>query len=587
MFSAMSTCRNIDDCEGHSCGSNGRCVDGINDYSCECESGFEEEMVAGEKMCGNINDCGPNACGPHGACHDLVNGYSCECDTGYPLQGEGDDQLCVAQVCQIPAAANTIVTTTELTFPHTLFVECERGHETQYNKDHFMIMCNPEGETVYVGDENPQCAPKVCGHPPDVVAEHQEVRNYHFGETSVSVCAGGEVQITHECGADGVFTVTSQFSTCQNSCGQPTVPAHAHRSDGAGAVMHPNSATYTCDDGYTPLASGLPGQAFSQACRATGAFEALTQSCVPVVCQRPAAPQNWEWVSENALNTQSPAYLRCASGTTSMQAGADGRFQCTCNANGQISQLPAACVAEQFVITGRVRDATRPTQGVPSATLVIAGQTITTDAGGHYSVTLPAGQHSYSLNAHNYITIPSGRMTVTAAGTFDISMSSSLAADEWRLVLTWDQNPRDLDSHLQFFGEESRCPEMYYGRRSASCDGVRASLDVDDVSSWGPETTTLSGVNSCSGPWWNPSSATCKWVYKVKNYSGYYDRNHGWQHSQATVTVYNGDSLVRELEVNANHGHRQDDGVGSPSYWSVVSIDAHGNLQECTNHNCD
>jgi hypothetical protein len=73
----------------------------------------------------------------------------------------------------------------------------------------------------------------------------------------------------------------------------------------------------------------------------------------------------------------------------------------------------------------------------------------------------------------------------------------------------------------------------------------------------------------------------------VKNYSGYYDRNHGWQHSQATVTVYNGDRLVRELEVNGNHGHRQDDGVGSPSYWSVVSIDAHGNLQECTNHNCD
>jgi len=78
LFSALSTCRNIDDCEGHSCGSNGHCVDGINDYTCDCEEGFEEL----EKEFGNIDDCGPNACGGHGACHDLVNGYMCELSRG-------------------------------------------------------------------------------------------------------------------------------------------------------------------------------------------------------------------------------------------------------------------------------------------------------------------------------------------------------------------------------------------------------------------------------------------------------------------------------------------------------------------------
>jgi len=378
-----------------------------------------------------------------------------------------------------------------------------------------------------------------------------------------------------------------------NTC---SIGSHAIRQDvkmykltgGAGAVVHPASATFTCDDGYTPLASGQPGQAFSQACRATGAFEALTQTCVPVVCQRPALPQNWEWVANNAFNTQSPAYLRCASGHTSMQTGADGRFQCTCNSDGQISQLPSACVVEEFVITGRVRNAIRPTQGVASATLVVAGQTITTNGNGHYSVTLPVGTYSYSINAHGFITIPTGTITVTAAGTFDISMSPSLAADSWRLVLTWDQNPRDLDSHLQFYGEESRCPEMYYGRRSANCDNVNAALDVDDVSSWGPETTTLTGVNSCGGNWWTPwITPRCQWVYKVKNYSGYYDRNHGWQHSQAKVQLYNGDHMVREFEVNSGHGHTQDSGQGSPSYWSVVRINGDGTYHECTTHNCD
>ena len=68
----MSTCCNIDDCEGHACGSNGRCVDGSNEYTCDCESGFEVETIGGELMCGNIDDCGANACGGHGVCHDLA-----------------------------------------------------------------------------------------------------------------------------------------------------------------------------------------------------------------------------------------------------------------------------------------------------------------------------------------------------------------------------------------------------------------------------------------------------------------------------------------------------------------------------------
>jgi hypothetical protein len=607
MFSAMSTCRNIDDCEGHSCGSNGHCVDGINDYSCECESGFEEEMVGGEKMCGNIDDCGPNACGGHGACHDLVNGYSCECDTGYRLEGEGDGQNCAAVQCDFAHApwdlGESILTEDSISFPHTLYIECEAGHRTQYNKDFFMVMCSPDGEIQYLGDENPRCAPKVCGQPPEVVAEHRDQHQYHFGETAVQVCRGGDVQITHECNADGVFSQTSEFSTCQNSCGRPSVPAHAHRSDGAGEVYHPNPATYTCDDGYTPLASGAPGQAFSQMCRANGVFEALTEGvngCVPVVCQKPAAPQHWQWVTDDPCTTQSPASLRCAEGYSSMEAGADQTLQVTCTADGSISELPQACVLTTYQVTGRITNAiSRASQGVASAIMEIAGQTVTTDASGHYSVTLPAGDHSYSLNAHGFITISSASMTVTADQTFTISMSPELSADSWRAVLTWDEHPRDLDSHLQFYGEANACPEMYYGRPSASCAGVLATLDVDDVSSWGPETTTLSGVNSCGCTWWDQTfggcrgQGVCRWVYKVKNYSGYYNYEQGWVESRARVVLYNGDHMVREFEVNANHGHTTTDGIGHWPYdgsdymWSVFAIDGSGNVQECSNANCD
>jgi len=586
LFSAMSTCRNIDDCvelDGHvhSCGSNGFCVDGINDYSCQCESGFEEEMVGDEKMCGNIDDCGVGACGAHGACHDLVNGYECECDVGYELHGEGDARICLAKVCQMPSWDNVVSSVAELRFPETLYVECAEGHDLGNHEAHFQIECSADGVITFGGSATmPQCRPKVCGHPPQVHSEHQEVRDYVFGETSVSVCQGGDVQIVHECGADGQFRVTSEFHTCQNSCGAPTAPAHSIRVDGAGAVYHPNTAQFTCNSGYTPNTNGSPGGSFSQTCRANGAFTALTEGangCVPVVCQRPSLPAHWEWVNNGALNTQSSSFCRCANGYTSMQ----GQFEITCGANGQVSALPDPCQPSSYTISGRIRNAVHPTSGVASATLVIAGQTITSDSSGHYSVNLAQGTHTYSLNAHGFITIESGSLTVNAAGTFDITMSPLLAADSWRIVLSWDQNPRDLDSHLLFYGEEYMCPEMYYGRRSASCAGVTAALDVDDTSSWGPETTTLSNVNSCG--WLRQ----CKWVYKVKNYSGYYDRTHGWQHSQAKVMLYNGDHLVREFEVNSNHGHRVGDGIGSPDYWSVLSIDRHGNVEECSNANCD
>jgi len=195
---------------------------------------------------------------------------------------------------------------------------------------------------------------------------------------------------------------------------------------------------------------------------------------------------------------------------------------------------------------------------------------------GNYAATLPRGTHDYTVTANGYIT-KTGTMTVTAAGTFHISLSPELRADQWRIAVQWQQHPRDLDSHLQF---GAGCHEMYYARRTASCEGVTASLDVDDTSSWGPETTTLSNTQSCSG--------NCQWIYKVKNYSGRYDRSHGWQHSQAVVTVYNGNQQVRQFEVNAGHGYTPSNGVGSFEFWSVLKIDgATGTVHECRNAACN
>ena len=67
---------NIDDCATSPC-VHGVCVDGINQYTCTCDTGWE-----GGDCSTNINDCNPNPC-VHGTCSDQIAGYSCACQNGY------------------------------------------------------------------------------------------------------------------------------------------------------------------------------------------------------------------------------------------------------------------------------------------------------------------------------------------------------------------------------------------------------------------------------------------------------------------------------------------------------------------------
>jgi len=107
--SAHDGCMNADDCAGNQCGAHGKCVDHPNptgvhkdDYHCDCDSGFEEQVLEdGTRMCGNVPDCPQGACMP-GFCKDLVNDYKCYCPDGYH-EGKnvekGLDHDCLPNVC--------------------------------------------------------------------------------------------------------------------------------------------------------------------------------------------------------------------------------------------------------------------------------------------------------------------------------------------------------------------------------------------------------------------------------------------------------------------------------------------------------
>ncbi|MFT3925514.1 MAG: hypothetical protein QM778_23445 [Myxococcales bacterium] len=86
-------CANHNDCPAASClPPGGTCVDGINNYSCNCAPGFSGQDC--------VNDvCNPNPCKNGGTCSRTGNRCACApgyagsdctaCDTGYALNGSG------------------------------------------------------------------------------------------------------------------------------------------------------------------------------------------------------------------------------------------------------------------------------------------------------------------------------------------------------------------------------------------------------------------------------------------------------------------------------------------------------------------
>lgn len=70
---------NIDECHSAPCKNGGICVDGINNYTCECShTGY-----TGTNCEVNVNECLTNPCLNRGTCFDNFGGYLCQCAPGF------------------------------------------------------------------------------------------------------------------------------------------------------------------------------------------------------------------------------------------------------------------------------------------------------------------------------------------------------------------------------------------------------------------------------------------------------------------------------------------------------------------------
>ncbi|OMH31708.1 DUF4214 domain-containing protein [Motiliproteus sp. MSK22-1] len=160
---------------------------------------------------------------------------------------------------------------------------------------------------------------------------------------------------------------------------------------------------------------------------------------------------------------------------------------------------------------------------------------------------LPAGHYTLEVSKQGYTTVYESFSVVGDQVIEEFIYLSSLSSDgAARVVLTWGEDPDDLDSHLLADSEH-----VYFA--SPTAPGI--NLDVDDVTSFGPETISIDEV-----------STSTDYTYYVHHFSG----NGSIATSDATVTLYyNG----RIHTINAP--------AGSGRYWRVFDI-LNGDIVFCS-----
>ena len=181
---------------------------------------------------------------------------------------------------------------------------------------------------------------------------------------------------------------------------------------------------------------------------------------------------------------------------------------------------------------------------------------------GTYNFDILAGNYTVLAKAEGYI---SNSINITITGTACIQADVTLSPEEseivdtnnnLRFVLTWGETPSDLDSHL--FGPTTTGEGIfhtYYSNKDYYNSEMIANLDLDDVTSYGPETTTIYKINS--------SGKYSFYVHDFSNKNSSSSTN--MSTSGAKVVIYNGNTLYATFNVPVNVGG---------TVWHVFDYDA-------------
>jgi hypothetical protein len=217
-------------------------------------------------------------------------------------------------------------------------------------------------------------------------------------------------------------------------------------------------------------------------------------------------------------------------------------------------------------ISGTVVDATNAS-AIAGATVnamqsgIIIGSD-TTDAEGNYNISgLAAGNYTVEASASGYSSSSEDNVQVVAGNntTQNFALSPEIVSG-FRIVLTWGESPSDLDSHTWLPNTDLNPGvsngtgyHVWYSDEGSLTDCPYTGLDIDDTSSFGPETTTIA----------QPYNGT--YTFIVHDYSNQDDTNStAFQSSSANVKVYDSTGQIANFDVPTE---------GNGPYWYVFTLD--------------
>lgn len=398
------------------------------------------------------------------------------------------------------------------------------------------------------GDDSNLCNTFIDKGAVSLVAVHNSI-NAYYGVVMQAVLGALLTEINPE--TNNYYTVDEAMSMCKEEYGP---------DDGAGA--YPFVYQGGTLKGSYRLANVSAGTLSGKICKASDRSTAISGATINVY-------------KDNNLYTTKTAD---ATGNYSINLPA-GQYYIEITAEGYIDFHSYATVTEgentymetflmvegsegeTGIASGRVVDSIIGT-GVDGVTLTVRKDwnnmnedaetvsTVTTDSNGNYSVELPLGNYTVIASKDGYI--KSSFNIIVQSGTTDNqngTITPEISGDEFLITLTWGENPRDLDSHVEGTLANGDPFHVYYEHMSEYDGDIQiCNLDYDDTTSYGPEHITLKVDNN------KP------YYYYIYKYAG----EGTVANSEAKITVYKGNNLIAEYNVPTN--------LGDDDYWNVFAI---------------
>lgn len=177
---------------------------------------------------------------------------------------------------------------------------------------------------------------------------------------------------------------------------------------------------------------------------------------------------------------------------------------------------------------------------------------------------VPAGVYTLSITGDNWAPINTTVVASAGIDRYSLFISPVLPNDEIRIVLSWNDLPKDLDSHLEY--GSSTCLDMgapcqvLWNRTSRL--GGHLTLDVDVTTGFGPETITGRGS---------------LWTQSRRGYTVY-----NWSNEK---TLNNSGAIVRLFKNNSSRSWSVPTNIIN-LWWNVFCLDSNGVPQEIGTTGC-